>query len=74
MAGNCPILALSFTPEYTYNSLNLLSQIKDPVGEVMACQYDRQGRLSRHIDRNNNKMTIDYDDEGNIKTITSPGG
>ncbi|MBC2582752.1 DUF6531 domain-containing protein, partial [Clostridium sp. DJ247] len=37
-------------------------------------KYDKAGKLISISDRNNNRMTIDYDSEGNIKTITSPGG
>ncbi|MBC2582946.1 DUF6531 domain-containing protein, partial [Clostridium sp. DJ247] len=37
-------------------------------------KYDKQGKLVSISDRNNNTIIIDYDGEGNIETMISPGG
>ncbi|MBC2580559.1 hypothetical protein HGI79_09670, partial [Clostridium sp. DJ247] len=61
-------------------SINVLLDDNETGGFILKIKnnethrYDKSGKLISITDRNNNKMTIDYDDEGNIKTITSPGG
>lgn len=37
-------------------------------------EYNNEGKLIYISDRNNNKVDLSYDDEGNLSKITSPGG
>ncbi len=45
-------------------------KLKDKISH----KYNKNGKLISISDRNNNKITFDYDETGNLKTLTSPGG
>lgn len=54
------------TTRYTYNSLNKLATLTDPLGQTITYQYDKEGRVVEEIDRKGQSISYSYNDQNNI--------
>lgn len=52
--------------EYFYNSLGLLSEIKNPNGNIMSIEYDDNGNIVSETDYNGNTSEYIYDSNGRV--------
>ena len=59
---------------FGYDSLGLLSTVRDPAGHVRTQTSDRFGRVVRVDDTNAGLSTVDYDDQGNVVQMTDARG
>jgi len=57
------------TTRYTYNSLNLLSEIIDPDGRKITFKYDRQGRMVQRIGKDGHSTYYTYNADNNITAV-----
>lgn len=58
--------------QYNYENGNLVQEI-DPVTRVTDYEYDLANRLIKEIRAGGREITYDYDQNGNLKSITPPG-
>ncbi|WP_374019765.1 hypothetical protein ABU162_08960 [Paenibacillus thiaminolyticus] len=63
------------TTMYRYNSLNKLAAVEEPSQQQIVYQYDRQGRMTRQIDRNEHVIEYAYNfDDQLVKRREASGG
>jgi RHS repeat-associated protein len=62
--------------KYEYNQFNKLAKMTDALGNSETYNYDYNGNLVQHIDRNGNIIVMTYDGLNNIlsKAVTTPDG
>jgi YD repeat-containing protein len=58
---------------YSYNALNLVTSITDPLGRTMSFEYDADGRPTKRTLVDGREVSISYDTDGNVTSITPPG-
>jgi RHS repeat-associated protein len=61
------------TETYSYNALNLVTAVTDPLGRTMSFEYDPDGRPTKRTLVDGRQVSISYDADGNVTTITPPG-
>jgi|GEM_PF-336589 len=61
------------TETYSYNALNLVTSVTDPLGRTMSFEYDPDGRPTKRTLVDGRQVSISYDADGNVTTITPPG-
>jgi RHS repeat-associated protein len=59
---------------FGYNPQGLIEVITDPLGRVSSLQYDLAGRVTRQVMPDGREMRVGYDSNGNVASITPPGG
>lgn len=64
---------LKHTYSCTYNGLNLPLEINDPLQQKSTLEYDQNGNLTRHKDKNGQEVILEYDSNDRLIKRSYPG-
>ncbi len=59
---------------YTYNNMNRLVGVKDPLGNSWSYTYDAAGRLATRTDAESQVTTYGYNSRNDLTSIDYPSG